>query len=81
MKLLNTLNSMRSGNNLYADTQKPDSIPPKKGGFRKVRDVPTGCRHPEHQPPMHIYLEPGVWEYICPGCGNVMRFTVPAIIL
>jgi predicted RNA-binding Zn-ribbon protein involved in translation (DUF1610 family) len=37
------------------------------------------CLHPEHNPPMHIVLEPGKYEYTCPACGNKVIFTVPLI--
>lgn len=45
------------------------------GGFRKVGDweqTPI-CRHPSHNPPGMIVLEPGHYEYECPGCGHVTR--------
>lgn len=53
----------------------------KKGGLRRVGDLPEEkkdgwhamkevCRHPEHNPPGHIVLQPGVYEYTCPGCGR-----------
>lgn len=34
------------------------------------------CQHPEHDPPMHLYLRPGVYEHTCPGCGRRIVFTV-----
>jgi len=34
------------------------------------------CLNPEHKPPMHIVLENGVYEHICPGCGHKTIFTV-----
>ena len=37
------------------------------------------CRHPEHNPPMHIVLEPGRWEHTCPACGNKTIFTIPRV--
>lgn len=27
-----------------------------KGGLRKIKDAEQPCLHPEHNPPMHIYL-------------------------
>jgi hypothetical protein len=39
-----------------------------------------GCRHPEHNPPTHIYLEPGTYEYICPACGHKQVFSVPGFM-
>ena len=38
------------------------------------------CLHPEHNPPMHIVLEPGTYEHICPGCGKKEVFEVPLVI-
>lgn len=44
----------------------------KKGGFVKISEPPAEkkCRSKEHTPPMHIVLEPGVYEYECPDCGE-----------
>lgn len=47
----------------------------EKSGFRRIGDLPRGpwagqrCFHPEHNPPGYIVLEPGIYEYVCPGCG------------
>jgi hypothetical protein len=49
-------------------------------GLRKIKDAEKPCFHPEHNPPMYIYLEAGTYEYICPSCGKVTIFTVPLII-
>lgn len=42
--------------------------------FKKIEDtkiLPLNfCSHPEHNPPMHIALRPGTYEWICPACGN-----------
>lgn len=50
-----------------------------KGGFRKISKLEQlkGCKHPEHNPPGMICLEPGLYEYECPGCGSVKRIRVP----
>lgn len=46
-------------------------------------DVPkydrTECKSPEHNPPMHIKLEPGIYEHTCPVCGAKRVFTVPGV--
>lgn len=45
----------------------------------KVADVPwvrPPCRNPNHDPPQHIVLEPGVYEHTCPGCGQKQVFTI-----
>lgn len=50
------------------------------GGFRKVSDTTwvEPCDHPEHFPPNMIVLEPGCYEWVCPSCGHITRFTVPS---
>ncbi len=47
--------------------------------IRKIFDAPKPCFHPEHNPPMHIVLQPGTYEYTCPACGKKVVFTVPGI--
>lgn len=42
----------------------------------KILEPEKVCNNPEHNPPMHIYLEPGTYEYTCPGCGKKVTFTV-----
>jgi hypothetical protein len=51
--------------------------------LRKLRDLepgfrafPAPCRHPDHSPPTHIALSPGVYEHECAGCGIKTVFTV-----
>ena len=51
----------------------------KRSGLRKIADAPNPCRHPEHNPPGNIVLDPGTYEYVCPACGKVSRFVVPLI--
>ena len=51
----------------------PPVKPPKeKGGYRKIAELDgkLTCSHPDHNPPMHVVLSPGVWEYECPACGK-----------
>jgi hypothetical protein len=45
--------------------------------WRDVERLP--CRHPEHEFPSMIVLEPGVWEHECPGCGERVTVTVPLV--
>lgn len=47
-------------------------------GLKKIKDLPKeqACISSEHNPPMHIVLEDGVYEYICPQCGHRRTFTV-----
>jgi hypothetical protein len=40
-------------------------------------DEKAACRHPEHNPPTMIVLEPGLYEHECPSCGRKVQFTVP----
>jgi predicted RNA-binding Zn-ribbon protein involved in translation (DUF1610 family) len=48
--------------------------------FRKISDVhDEHCKHPEHNPPMHIALMPGVYEYKCPKCGKVTYLRVQGV--
>ncbi len=35
------------------------------------------CLHSEHNPPGGIVLDPGVYEWVCPGCGKATQFRVP----
>ena len=45
--------------------------------FRKIDEKDSKwkklnlCRHPEHNPPGHIVLEDGTYEYECPACGKI----------
>ena len=52
---------------------------PIKGGFRKLGSFNPPCLCPEHNPPQHICLDPGTYEYTCPSCGNAVIVTVPFI--
>jgi hypothetical protein len=45
--------------------------------LRKIADIPRPCTNPGHYPPNMIVLPPGVYEHVCPGCGQKMTFTVP----
>jgi hypothetical protein len=49
------------------------------GGLRKIRDSKPPCLSPSHNPPSHIVLEPGDYEYVCPSCGQRTTFTVPYV--
>lgn len=44
--------------------------------LRKIADIAPPCRHPEHNPPGNIVLQPGVYQHICPGCGASNTFKV-----
>jgi hypothetical protein len=47
-----------------------------KSGLRRIKDAENPCLSPAHNPPSHIVLLPGTYEYICPSCGNRVEFTV-----
>jgi hypothetical protein len=46
--------------------------------MRKIRSIPDvrACRHPRHDPPMHISLSPGIYEHSCPRCGVATVVTI-----
>lgn len=48
----------------------------KRGGLKKIGEVKRACRNPSHNPPMHIVLEDGIYEWTCPGCKQTQTFTV-----
>jgi hypothetical protein len=48
-------------------------------GLRKIADAEPPCYHLEHNPPTHIVLDPGTYEYVCPGCDKTTKFVVPYI--
>lgn len=41
----------------------------KRINTRKLADLPKSCNNEEHNPPMFILLEPGIYE-------NIQKFTV-----
>jgi len=47
-----------------------------KGGLRKISDDSKPCLSPAHNPPAHISLQPGKYEYTCPSCGKTVTFYV-----
>lgn len=49
-----------------------------KSGFKKFIPLKPSkrCQHPEHKPPTHYVYKPGYYEYECPSCGKVTKFTV-----
>ncbi len=34
------------------------------------------CRSPDHDPPRHLALAPGLYEHVCSGCGRRLVFRV-----
>ena len=47
--------------------------------LEKIKEYTKICLHPEHNPPTNIVLKAGDYKHICPGCGNVIIFTIPLI--
>lgn len=51
--------------------------------FRKIEAgwAKQICTSSEHNPPQHIYLEPGVYEYECPVCHQkqIVKITEPKL--
>jgi len=51
----------------------------KKSGFEDI-PVQEQCRHPEHNPPTHLYIPPGKrYRHVCPGCGQERVIQPPQI--
>lgn len=46
--------------------------------LRKIDEGPRqlSCTDPEHMPPSHMLLEPGLYEHTCPACGQVRLIRV-----
>ena len=59
---------------------KEGDNPEGKAGLRRIGDCSVPCMHPEHNPPSHIVLQPGEYEWTCPECGRVTYFMVPMTI-
>ena len=49
------------------------------GKIHKLKDASKPCNSPRHNPPAHIVLSPGTYEYICPDCGHRIEFVVPYV--
>lgn len=51
--------------------------------LKKIADDKTWtrnvCHSPEHDPPSMQLFEPGTYEWTCPACGHITRFTVPLV--
>lgn len=56
--------------------------------MKKIADLPDSpiyrglpkekfpCHHPEHNPPTHIVLSPGIYEHTCPACGKTKEVII-----
>jgi hypothetical protein len=58
----------------------------KHKGLRKIGELPESpvykyikedrCLSDEHNPPRHVVLEPGIYEYECPQCHKKTVFRI-----
>lgn len=44
--------------------------------LQKIGELKPPCNHPEHNPPSHMVLSPGIYRHICPSCGEGVEFVV-----
>lgn len=65
----------RRGSDDY-NLRRPLDSTSRRGGTRKIADLPAVCRHREHNPPSMQVFTPGVYEHTCPGCGASQTFRV-----
>lgn len=49
--------------------------------FVKSVPIEPTCVHPEHKPPSHVVLKPGLHTWECPGCGKQQTMWVPEVTL
>lgn len=49
--------------------------------LKKIADAKAPCMNSQHNPPMHVVLQPGTYEHTCPGCGSKTLFEVPWVSL
>ena len=47
--------------------------------LKKIGENKPICVSPEHNPPMHMYLEAGTYEWTCPACEEKQVFTVMGV--
>ena len=47
--------------------------------LRKVAEAKPPCRDQAHNPPGYLSMQPGQYEYTCPRCKHVTKFTVPLV--
>lgn len=48
-----------------------NDLSPEKalGGFEPLPELYAACGHPEHSPPMHLWIPPGQqYRHVCPRC-------------
>jgi hypothetical protein len=54
---------------------------PNAAPLKKLSDELRPCRHPSHDPPSHIVLDPGTYRHTCSGCGASQVFSVAGVHL
>lgn len=69
------------GRKLYEPEKWWAGVRSKPSGLVRLGDIYGQCRHPEHNPPCHIYLNDGNYQYTCPSCGHIQTFTVQGATL
>ncbi len=47
--------------------------------LKRIKENEKICLSPEHNPPMNIVLQPGIYKHTCPSCGWTYSFNVPQI--
>ena len=47
--------------------------------LKKIKDFSKPCLSSSHNPPSMMVYSPGVYEWTCPACGNVITFTVNGV--
>lgn len=50
------------------------------GGFYNLPQNKIYCKHPEHNPPMFLYIPQGKgYKHVCPCCGKESKLVSPQI--
>lgn len=49
-------------------------------GLKKISESKNICLNSNHEPPSHMVLSPGVYEYVCPGCKEKTIIEISNII-
>ena len=62
----------------YSTTSEPVDAEKFKSGLTKIAQIKT-CKSPKHNPPSHLFTEPGVYVWKCEACGEAFQFVVPEI--
>ena len=44
--------------------------------LRRIGEEYPACLHPEHGPARLVWMRPGIYEHVCPGCQKSVTFLV-----